>query len=433
MNLTDDLCELSDATQRVARRVGTEPAGSVRPVLASLVRLRQVVDGVFIAALAHFEGRGAFRAEGAFDAAAFLRSLGVSARAAKDLSRASLVAGAFQAMTASLAAGEVSVEHAALLFPMIDHVNAGRATPESVDELVRAAATESSDAFRQRVAQADLVAQAKGGKGRGERQRTNSRLCTSDRDDGMKGIDVALDPERHAIVLNALDALVDEQWRSGTQSTESPATRELPKLRVDALVEMARRRATGADSWGDTGGSGGSARDSRVRGSGSSRRGEAHVVVFIDHQTLLTGIDRVGGVCVLEDGTPIAGETARRIACDAALIPVVLGTKSEVLDVGRRSRLATAAQRTALRSRSATCEFPGCTVPARYSRAHHIDVWDHGGLTDIEKLVWLCSHHHHAVHEGGWTIDRQQGRTIIRKPDGTIFSHAPPAATAAAA
>ena len=116
-----------------------------------------------------------------------------------------------------------------------------------------------------------------------------------------------------------------------------------------------------------------------------------------------------------------------------AVVRRIVRTSSEVLDVGRRSRLATAAQRIALRSRSATCEFPGCTVPARHSRAHHIDVWDHGGLTEIDKLVWLCSHHHHAVHEGGWTIERSDGRTIVHKPDGTIFSHAPPASAAAAA
>jgi hypothetical protein len=421
MSSTDHLCALRDALQRIGDAVIAEPADAIRPVIASLLQVRRLVDGLLIAALAHFETLGAFRAEGAFDAAGYLRSLGVSGRDAKELGRAMDAAAAFRCVAASLTNGVISATHAALLHPMIDHVTAGHATVESIDELVRTAASESSDAFRHRVAQAELVAQSKSGKDRRSRQRENSRLHTSDRDDGMKGINVALDPDRNAIVLHALDALVDEHWRSGTQSTERPATRELPKLRADALVEMARRSLTGTVHDASS-----SAQPS------SSRRGEAQVVVLIDLETLLSGIDRVGGVCMLDDGTPIAGETARRIACEANVIPVVLGSKSEVLDVGRGARLATAAQRTALRLRSATCEFPGCTVPARHSRAHHIDPWDHDGRTDLDNLVWLCSHHHHAVHEGRWTLQRHEAQILVRRPDGTIFCHAPPGREAAA-
>ncbi len=420
MSSTDDLGALHDALQRLGDLIVAEPADAVRPVITSLLRLRQLVDGVLVTALAHFQGLGAFRAEGAFDAAAFLRASGVSGRDAKALGRSLASATAFRCVAVSLADGAISVEHAALLHPMIEHVGAERATVESIEALVRAAASESPDAFRQRVAQAELVAQSKSGKTPAANQRENSRLRTSDRDDGMKGIDVTLDPERNAIVLHALDSLVDEHWRSGKQSTERPATRELPKLRADALVEMARRSLTGTVQGASTSAS-----------APSSRRGEAQVVVLIDLETLRTGIDRVGGLCVLEDGTPISGETARRIACDAAIIPVVLGSPSEVLDVGRGQRLATAAQRTALRVRSATCEFPGCTVPARYSRAHHIQPWDDDGPTDFENLAWLCSHHHHAVHEGGWSLTRSGGRNVVGRPDGSVFSHAPPAARAA--
>lgn len=90
---------------------------------------------------------------------------------------------------------------------------------------------------------------------------------------------------------------------------------------------------------------------------------------------------------------------ARRLACTADLIPVVLGTRSEVLDLGRKSRLFTGALRKALAIRDQRCRAEGCTVPATWCEAHHRHPWSHGGRTDIEDGVLLCSFHHHRVHD----------------------------------
>ena len=129
---------------------------------------------------------------------------------------------------------------------------------------------------------------------------------------------------------------------------------------------------------------------------------------------------------LLAAATTIPGETARRISCNAAIIPIVLGANCEPLDVGRAQRLATPAHRTALAVRTRTCEFAGCTIPATWCKAHHLDPWEHGGPTNIEKLVLVCEHHHHMIHEGGWTLERTNGTTHTRRPGGTDRCDAPP-------
>lgn len=101
---------------------------------------------------------------------------------------------------------------------------------------------------------------------------------------------------------------------------------------------------------------------------------------------------------------PVAATTLRKIACDADIIPALLGTHGEILDLGRKTRLFTPAQRTALTTRDQGCAFPNCTIPAPWCEAHHITYWSHGGPTTTNNGVLLCSHHHHLIHKEQWTI-----------------------------
>ena len=59
------------------------------------------------------------------------------------------------------------------------------------------------------------------------------------------------------------------------------------------------------------------------------------------------------------------------MACDASIIPAVLGTKSELLDLGRTSRLVTPKLLQALYLRDRGCTFPGCSRPPAWCDAHH--------------------------------------------------------------
>ncbi|MGO4236431.1 DUF222 domain-containing protein [Pseudarthrobacter sp. YAF2] len=100
---------------------------------------------------------------------------------------------------------------------------------------------------------------------------------------------------------------------------------------------------------------------------------------------------------------PVAAATLRKIACDADIIPALLGTHGEILDLGRKTRLFTPAQRTALTARDQGCAFPNCTIPAPWCEAHHITYWSRHGPTTTNNGVLLCSHHH-LIHKENWTI-----------------------------
>ena len=88
---------------------------------------------------------------------------------------------------------------------------------------------------------------------------------------------------------------------------------------------------------------------------------KAAVFVTMAYQDLL---ERTGAGTTLT-GELLAPETVRRIACDAAIIPVVLGSKRQVLDLGRTTRLVTPEQLLALWLRDRGCTLPGLLTPAR--------------------------------------------------------------------
>jgi hypothetical protein len=90
------------------------------------------------------------------------------------------------------------------------------------------------------------------------------------------------------------------------------------------------------------------------------------------------------------------------LACEAEIIPIVLGGDGQVLDVGRARRLATADQRRALRTMHRTCAAPHCPVRFGDCDIHHLKEWNHGGATNLQNLIPLCSRHHHLIHEGRW-------------------------------
>lgn len=106
---------------------------------------------------------------------------------------------------------------------------------------------------------------------------------------------------------------------------------------------------------------------------------------------------------------PVAAATLRKIACDADIIPALLGTHGEILDLGRKTRLFTPAQRLALTARDQGCTFPNCTIPAPWCEAHDITYWSQDGPTNLDNGALLCTHHHHLIHKEQWTITSQNG------------------------
>ena len=99
----------------------------------------------------------------------------------------------------------------------------------------------------------------------------------------------------------------------------------------------------------------------------------------------------------------------RRVCCDARITPAVLGTRGEVLDLGRSARLASKAQRQALVVRDSGCAFPGCDRGPKWTTAHHIVHWAHGGATDQDNLLLLCTRHHRRIHHSAWQVRMRDG------------------------
>ncbi|GGU28581.1 HNH endonuclease signature motif containing protein [Nocardioides albus] len=112
------------------------------------------------------------------------------------------------------------------------------------------------------------------------------------------------------------------------------------------------------------------------------------------------------------NGTTITAAEARRMACNATIIPWVLGGDSVVLDAGRESRFFQPIQRKALRLTQKCCQAESCDMPPEWCDAHHLNPWAVGGRTDLNDGVLLCPHHHRLAHAPGYTHERL--------PDGTI-------------
>ena len=133
----------------------------------------------------------------------------------------------------------------------------------------------------------------------------------------------------------------------------------------------------------------------------------ATVVVLLDYDQLLTGL----GAARLDTGEAISAGLARRLACDAGVVPVVhrkeLGGASVVLDVGRRARFHTEPQRIALMVRDGGCSAEGCDRPPGWTEAHHDTVsWSDGGGTSVENGRLLCRFHHTRAHSAAYETTR---------------------------
>jgi hypothetical protein len=185
---------------------------------------------------------------------------------------------------------------------------------------------------------------------------------------GMVGLRGVLDPEGAAVLKAAIDPLsapapeTDDHGRTITPDDRTPARR-----RMDALLTIVQRGIASAE--------------------GVPTTDKAKVVVLIDYDTLL---DDVRGSGTTLTGDVLSPGAVRRMACDAEIIPMVLGGESEPLDLGRSRRLFTRGQRLALIARDQGCSYPGCTVPATWCDAHHVTHWCSGGATSTSNGALLC-------------------------------------------
>jgi hypothetical protein len=137
----------------------------------------------------------------------------------------------------------------------------------------------------------------------------------------------------------------------------------------------------------------------------------AAVVVTMPFETLLGGL----AAASLDTGTRISAGEARRLACEAGIIPAVLGGASQVLDLGRTARYHNHAQRIAIALQDGGCTAEGCDLPPSACHVHHETPWAQGGHTSTRDARLLCHRHHRVIHDPRYDT--------TRLPDGSVRFH----------
>ncbi|TCM39005.1 HNH endonuclease signature motif containing protein [Kribbella sp. VKM Ac-2568] len=185
------------------------------------------------------------------------------------------------------------------------------------------------------------------------------------------------------------------------------------KRRADALTDIlnvasnAITVATPTDQTGDAA-SGAAATGAAVAGHGP----KAHITITIDLKDLTdAGAHAVG---TLVHGEGLSAGAIRRLACEAQIIPIVLGANSEPLDVAMAQRFVNRAMRRALNARDKGCVV--CKAPPIFCDAHHLISWIDNGPTALTNLVLLCRRHHIDTHHGHWTITLHHGTVTVARP-----------------
>jgi hypothetical protein len=216
-----------------------------------------------------------------------------------------------------------------------------------------------------------------------------NRLTLRQTKDGDVRLAATMDAVSGAKLIAALDPLAKPR----PTTDEGPDPRTLDERQGDALAELIDL-ALRADVLPEHGGE------------------PVALTVTVDYDRLVEQV----GAATLDNGVRIPVEEVRRLACSAGIIPMVMGSRSQPLDVGRRSRLFTSGIRRALVVRDRGCAFPGCHRPPKHCDAHHIHHWADGGDTSIDNGVLLCRHHHTLIHRSGWEVTIEHGIPVFYPP-----------------
>jgi hypothetical protein len=363
--------------------------------LVSLVALESQVAELKLRVLTHASEVRVQETTGATTSATWLASATrTTVRAARRAAVLAEALGDYEVLRAAMAAGGVLVEQAEVIARSLDALPADVPSwvrVEAEQALVDAAGAHDATALRvlgDRILhlvapevgeahEAKLLADA-------ERRAEKATALTMTPDgDGLVHGRFTVPELLAAILRKMLTALV---VHPDTPAAE-PATDE------DADEPPARQRRASSHEMGQAS----CALLERLDGRGipdlSSGAGPT-VVVTMTLETLMGGL----AAATLDTGDRIAAHTARRLACEAGIVPVVLGGRRKVLDVGRRQRLFTKAQRITLLVRDRGCTAEGCQTAAWFCHAHHDDPWSHGGKTNLTNGQLLCPSHHRMAH-----------------------------------
>ena len=386
--------------------------GRIEEDLVELQRASELIELERLRRVGEIERRGSFGADGHLSITAWLVDrCRMGWGAARDEVR---MARGFASMATTRAAvddGELSMAAARVL------VGAREADPEAFGEaeaaLVHAARVHPVSDLRRVVAfWKDRVEREQGEQGAD--LRSGRRLHASVTFDGMVRVDGDLDPLTGESLLTALAAVLDAEARTrGPDDERTPAQR-----RADALGEVCR----GFLDRGDRPVVAGERPHLTITVPVEVLAGSAGGASGSPDGAADPGRMDLAGMAELGHAGPVPAELARQLACDASVMRVVLGARSEPLDVGRRTPVVSPAIRRAVILRDRHCRFPGCDRPQAWCDAHHVTHWADGGRTALENLLLLCRRHHGLVHRpGGFGLAIEGGAPVFRRADGSVL------------
>ncbi|UNQ39421.1 HNH endonuclease [Prescottella equi] len=219
-----------------------------------------------------------------------------------------------------------------------------------------------------------------------------------------------LDAVTGEMLLTALSALTKPR-----NPVDDPAEKRTPaRQRADAFAEILRRYLDSGDAPIE-----GGERPHlslHVNASDLARSESAHEWTHPNEGSDLFG-DK--DIARMPHMGPLSIATARRLACDCHLTPIVMDD-GVPLNLGRTSRTVSKKQRRALIARDHGCAFPGCGAPPAHCEGHHIENWADGGPTDLDNLVLLCRYHHQLLHHSHWDVRIGADRHPWFTPPSTV-------------
>jgi hypothetical protein len=395
-----ELDPLAEAREGLARLAGEDRSAWNGAALSDRVReLASVVERAeaeLVRCVGEWDARMAWAEEGSLSATSWLRHRGpFTSGAAARLVRTARLAHQHARTAKALASGDVTVAHVGAMAIAARHREDLFAEHEDV--LLDLVPTLQPDTFaiamhRWRDAADDELARIDAFDAFERRYLHVSRTLG-----GNYAVEGMLDAEGGASLVAELER------RDRVDAADDPAPpRSAAQRRADTLVDMARQSA---------------ARERGDAGSTAMRRTLPNLdAVFDADRVDREPVDLTTPTCSI-NGAPVPRVVVERLSCDANVARVVMRGRSEVLDLGRRTRLVSRAQFRALVRRDGHCQFPGCDRPPQWTDAHHIVAWTRGGATDLDNLVLLCRRHHVLRHEGGWQLRRDaSGQIDVEAP-----------------
>jgi hypothetical protein len=270
-----------------------------------------------------------------------------------------------EATAKALDGGDISSAHTTIICRAVRHRES--LYPEHEDTILDAARRLAPTAFRDVMRYWASCADDLLDRGRSRRDLDGNYFDAARTFGGVGHVEARFDPLSFAAMLKVLDEMEPPDPK------DAPIRRNRSQRRADALMRL-------------------------VHGD---RAPEVAVDAIVDLDALAGRVptDLTQAACEIDGVGTISPAVMSVYLCDCSIGRVLMRGRSEVLDLGRRTRLITPSQRRALRVRDRTCVEPGCTLPANYCDGHHIVHWTRHGETNLPNLELRCRRHHLRQHQ----------------------------------